>query len=77
MILLTTVEFSRLDQCFIDMATAVVSEADRELTCMSPSSTAAVAQSMKHWPNLRNLPVHRFLINVPNHGHSHTQLSNV
>ena len=57
MILRYTVEFRRLDQCFIDMATAVVSEADRELTCMSPSSTAAVAQSMKHRPNLRNSPV--------------------
>ena len=29
-----TVEFRRLGQCFIDWATAVVGEADRELTCV-------------------------------------------
>ena len=65
MIFRYTVEFRRLDQCFIDMATAVVSEADRELTCMSPSSTAAVAQSKKHWPNLQNSPVQRDLKRWP------------
>ena len=36
-------------------ATAVIGKADKELT--SPSSTTAVAQSKKHRPNLRNLPV--------------------
>ena len=35
-----TVEFRRLGQCFLDWATAVVGEADRELA-------AVVAQSMK------------------------------
>ena len=30
-----TVEFRRLGQCFIDWATAVVGEADRELTCVT------------------------------------------
>ena len=32
---MTTVEFRRLGQCFIDWATAVVGEADRELTCVT------------------------------------------
>ena len=31
----TTVEFCRLGQFFIDLATAVVGEADRELTCVT------------------------------------------
>ena len=30
-----TVEFRRLGQCFLDWATAVVGEADRELTCVT------------------------------------------
>ena len=30
-----TVEFRRLGQCFLDWVTAVVGEADRELTCVT------------------------------------------
>ena len=33
--MIPTVEFRRLGQCFIDWATAVVGEADRELTCVT------------------------------------------
>ena len=43
----STVEFRRLGQCFIDWATAVVGEADRERHPHLP----------QQWPNLRNLPV--------------------
>ena len=60
--LFETSSYRRLGQRFINWAIAVVSEADRELTC-SPSPTTAVAQSMKHRPNLRNLPVYALLEN--------------
>ena len=31
---MSTVEFTRLGRCFLDWATAVAGEADRELTCV-------------------------------------------
>ena len=34
-LLISTVEFGILGQCFLDWATAVVGEADRELTCIT------------------------------------------
>ena len=56
-----TVEFRKLGHCFIDWADAVVGEADRELT-FAPSPATAVAKSMKHRPNLQNLPVYEYKI---------------
>ena len=60
-------EFTRLGRCFLDWATAVAGEADRELTCVTftidpfkgslPSPATAVAQSRKHRPNLVNSTV--------------------
>lgn len=53
---LSTVGFYKLGHCFIDWATAVAGEADRELTSVTFSHTTTVAQSMKHQANLRNSP---------------------
>ena len=53
--LFETSSYRRLGQRFINWAIAVVSEADRELTCVTFAT--AVTQSMKHRPNLWNSPV--------------------
>ena len=50
---MSTVEFRMLGQCFLEWATAVVGEADRELTCVTLTYHSSgpiyetLAQSMK------------------------------